>query len=49
MDEAEADVLAFMTFPRIIGLKSIPSIRLKAHNKSDSTFWVADGLADTPG
>ena len=40
-----ADVDALVAKPYVVALLNW----LKAHNKSDSTFWVADGLADTPG
>jgi putative transposase len=36
MDEAEADVLAFMTFPRITGRKSTPSIHSSASTARSS-------------
>ena len=40
-----ADVDALFAKPYVVALLNW----LKAHNESDSTFWVADGLADTPG
>jgi len=39
-----ADVDALVAKPYVVALLNW----LKAHNESDSTFWVAD-LADTPG